>query len=455
MEPWVEAQHRTMARWVAAKTEGPVPDLAADLADGLRLVALLNTVLKDHNQDYALALVHRKPVLHVQKVENVNEVLEFCRIILHINLVGVSADAIVRGDTKAILGLIWSLFVYSSSRAMALLLLQSLGEIKGVLLEWLSKVCRRRALPKVTNFSKDWSLHAGGRPDLILTCLLEHYLHVKIPEKGKKTDNLEHVMAVAHEHKVLPLAMPEDFNVLVPDEKVVLFYVLEWYTVFELAQPQVSPMALFFVVVLDTVKLRNRYETRALHLLNHINNCINLGDKSDTDPFWKEIEELQALFLHIQANLARIGFASPQYTPLKLLMLLHIVDRLQELDPATHFSCTEPISSEKLSGLADFLAAVELQKNKKNLSFSDVRRFVRLIVDESVDDAAVSSFLQLVPSRRLLNRSTSDESIYSSDDDTPIFDSVLRTLEDKLTGNYNKLYDIDEFCARLVGGFKV
>lgn len=67
----------------------------------------------------------------------------------------------------------------------------------------------------------------------------------------------------------------------------------------------------------------------------------------------------------------------------------------------------------------------------------------------------------LVPSRRMLNRSESDEfSMYNLDENTSIdelvlFDKVQETMEQKLAGTYNKLYNLAEFVERLEKGLSV
>lgn len=297
MEPWIEGQLRTMTRWVAAKTGVDVQNLPTELGDGLLLIKLINAVTRDlPGSSYTLTPVHKKPKLALQKVENVSDALEFCRLVLKINTCNICAEDVLAQNLKLVLGLIWALFVFSSANVVTVRNeVASFSEIKRLLLKWINDIGRTHALPEVSNFSKDWSLQQQRRPDLIFAAILENLLPGCIDyasyRDGKPLANLSEIIALAKRHLEIPdLAIANDFNVLFPDEKCVLFYVLEWHIFYKSAntgslrdadnvedsattiQQQIGQ---FVSLVVQTAKLKNKYDTRALRLSNRINMSRN------------------------------------------------------------------------------------------------------------------------------------------------------------------------------------
>lgn len=288
VDDWVVSQHRTMARWVSSKISQNVEDLTKDLADGLVLIELLNRIIDESGvSGYILTPIYTKPNFTLQKVENVDDFLKFCRLVLKINTCNISAEDIVGGNLKLILGLIWTLFVFLFSKLTAVSNdSRSIADIKTILLGWVNTVGRSRALPEVSNFNKDWSLQQDRRPDLIFASILDFYspgvIDYRMHVVGKKYANLEEIIALAHSKLSIPnLAEPLDFNVLVPDEKCVILYLLQWYLYFEEADKSQSSevevlkssqeqFMSFITHVIAAVKFRNKYETKALRLLNQI-----------------------------------------------------------------------------------------------------------------------------------------------------------------------------------------
>lgn len=625
-EPWVVCQHRTMTRWVSSAIEVQVNDFTTDLADGLVLYKLVNYIISQTGNSYELKPVYPKPNFKLQKVENVDDVLKYCQLVLKINTCSISADNVVAGDLKLILGLIWTLFVYSTSNTICLQNDgRSFSEIKSILLRWLNELAKRRALPEIRNFDKDWSLQTDARPDLVLASVLEYYIPnlVNYSELllGKKLHNLEHIIGQAFEKLKIPkLAEADDFNVLVPDDKCIIFYVLLWYMFFEVQELPEELQSLkmtdlehifnFVSEAVEAVKIRNKFETRALRLVNQIGNNISrltvmlahidkyvvlanletmlsnycadfdmnnaLGPQIASRENWTQISalvatvtellerfrnfrevlrpdyvfhdypELQSLQKSVNAKLKEIGIYSG-YIPLKLLSLeslgvrlnrLLVVDQevaaklsvqvehilaskatkldslIQSLESSLQ-SCSDselvdttrkyidtvdvvqnfradlataqeflqishttsdlrtmidsmetlqfPVTPDtpQESEFGQFKELVQLQKNKTNLTFSDARAFMKKILPlVDAGSSPVSEFLKLIPTRRLLNRSESDDfgTLYSSDDSiesAPIFDDVLKTLEHKLLGNHNKLYDLEALVFKMENGFWV
>lgn len=283
-----------MARWVSAQVDVPISDISSQLAEGLLLTLLVNKIASDTGASpYLLKPIYKKPQFAIQRSENIDDALQFCNLVLQVNTCNISAEDIVSGNLKLVLGLLWLLFLYASSNKIrtANVDCQSFFEIKSILLAWVNSAIKHRALPPVADFSKDWSLQRDRRPDLMLAAIMEQHTLVKLDYHallaGKRMANLETIILLAESECNIPLlAIADDFNVLVPDEKCLIFYLLEWY--FKLQQqeetldagqtedsPQQEPLIKTFVSrILQTVKLKQKYETRSLRLLNQLKASI-------------------------------------------------------------------------------------------------------------------------------------------------------------------------------------
>lgn len=308
MSDWVATQHRTMAKWVGTKVGKPVEDLTKDLDDGLVLATLVNAISAEMGETrYMLTPIYKKPTFRVQKVENVEDILKFCRLLLKINIATISAENVVDGDLKLILGLIWTLFLYLTSSQIGHMKNDgsAMLEIRRILLLWLNNVARSRALPEISDFSKDWSLQRDMRPDLVFAAVCDYYLPGDLVDyrefvNGKRLANLHKVFAAVESNlEIAQLLVPEDFNVLVPDEKCVILYVLQWYNFFELtaketlesmekeaqaaSQDQKNqeklPIDEFVQLVVDASKWKDKYKTKAVRLIEQVN--INITKLSN------------------------------------------------------------------------------------------------------------------------------------------------------------------------------
>lgn len=282
-----------MTRWINSQIGTEVSDLSRDLQDGLILIRLINHIT---TESYILTPLYAKPTFKLQKVENVSDFLKFCQIVLQINICSISADDIVDGNSKLILGLIWALFIYSTAGTISINNeCNSLVEVKSILLAWVNKIAHRKALPELFNFNKDWSLEIN-RPDLVFASILDCYSIADYNDykNGKKLQNLASILDIASTQLHIPvLADLDDFNLFAPDEKCVIFYLLEWFKYFEMDKKhfQLDPgpvqskitaadvteatdpllLGLFLELINDAVKSRNKYETRGLRLLNKLN----------------------------------------------------------------------------------------------------------------------------------------------------------------------------------------
>ncbi|XP_027134628.1 filamin B a isoform X2 [Larimichthys crocea] len=152
--PWKKIQQNTFTRWINEHLKcvnKRIADLQLDLGDGLRLIALLEVL--SHKKMYRK--YHPRPNFRQMKLENVSVALEFLDK-ENIKLVSIDSKAIVDGNLKLILGLVWTLILHYSI---------SMPVWEGEDEEAESKTPKQRLLGwiqhkvpdmPINNFSQDW-----------------------------------------------------------------------------------------------------------------------------------------------------------------------------------------------------------------------------------------------------------------------------------------------------------
>uniref|UniRef100_M4AQC1 Filamin C n=1 Tax=Xiphophorus maculatus TaxID=8083 RepID=M4AQC1_XIPMA len=110
--PWKKIQQNTFTRWCNEHLKcvnKTITDLQRDFSDGLKLISLLEVL----SQKKMYRKHHNRPNFRQMKLENVSVALEFLDR-EHIKLVSIDSKAIVDGNLKLILGLIWTLILHYS-----------------------------------------------------------------------------------------------------------------------------------------------------------------------------------------------------------------------------------------------------------------------------------------------------------------------------------------------------
>jgi len=151
---WVRIQRKTFTRWCnnflqQRNTITPIESLETDLADGLRLHALLEILSNEEIQPKP----NQKAKMKLQKVENINTCLRFIKS-KEIKLVGIGPEDIFDGKTSLILGLIWTLILRFQIETYE----EESDEgrsAKQALLEWCNKVLNPQGII-VINFKDSW-----------------------------------------------------------------------------------------------------------------------------------------------------------------------------------------------------------------------------------------------------------------------------------------------------------
>uniref|UniRef100_A0A672H3R9 Filamin C, gamma a (actin binding protein 280) n=1 Tax=Salarias fasciatus TaxID=181472 RepID=A0A672H3R9_SALFA len=153
--PWKKIQQNTFTRWCNEHLKcvnKTITDLQKDFSDGLKLISLLEVL----SQKKMYRKHHSRPNFRQMKLENVSVALEFLDR-EHIKLVSIDSKAIVDGNLKLILGLIWTLILHYSI-SMPMWDDEDDEETKKLtpkqrLLGWIQNKVPQ--LP-ITNFNRDW-----------------------------------------------------------------------------------------------------------------------------------------------------------------------------------------------------------------------------------------------------------------------------------------------------------
>ncbi|KAM4721013.1 filamin-B isoform 2-T2 [Rhinophrynus dorsalis] len=153
--PWKKIQQNTFTRWCNEHLKcvnKRIGNLQTDLSDGLRLIALLEVL----SQKRMYRKYHQRPTFSQMQLENVSVALEFLEK-ENIKLVSIDSKAIVDGNLKLILGLIWTLILHYS---ISMPVWEDEGDEetknqtpKQRLLGWIQN--KIPYLP-ITNFSQNW-----------------------------------------------------------------------------------------------------------------------------------------------------------------------------------------------------------------------------------------------------------------------------------------------------------
>ncbi|XP_062316592.1 filamin-B [Osmerus eperlanus] len=152
--PWKKIQQNTFTRWCNEHLKcvnKRIADLQLDLSDGLRLIALLEVL----SQKKMYRKYHARPTFRQMKLENVSVALEFLDR-ENIRLVSIDSKAIVDGNLKLILGMVWTLILHYSISMPVWEDEDDDAEKKTPkqrLLGWIQN--KVPDLP-ITNFSRDW-----------------------------------------------------------------------------------------------------------------------------------------------------------------------------------------------------------------------------------------------------------------------------------------------------------
>jgi filamin len=152
---WKVIQKNTFTRWTNEQLKVSklvVVNLEKDLADGLKLIALIEALSGKKFQKY-----NKKPNFRTQKFENVTMSLKFLEETEGIKIVNIDSSDIVDQKLKLIMGLIWTLILHYS------ITMPTWEDDAGInkdltpkqrLLAWIQNKIPEK---NITNFTSDWN----------------------------------------------------------------------------------------------------------------------------------------------------------------------------------------------------------------------------------------------------------------------------------------------------------
>ncbi|XP_051528401.1 filamin-B [Myxocyprinus asiaticus] len=225
--PWKKIQQNTFTRWCNEHLKSVnkrIADLQLDLSDGLRLISLLEVL----SQKKMYRKYHQRPTFRQMKLENVSVALEFLDK-ENIKLVSIDSKAIVDGNLKLILGLVWTLILHYSI-SMPVWEDEDDEEAKKQtpkqrLLGWIQN--KVPDLP-ITNFSQDWR---NGRAlgALVDSCAPGLCPDWEIWDSQKPVENATEAMQLADDWLGIPQVIaPEEIIDPSVDEQSVMTYLSQF-----------------------------------------------------------------------------------------------------------------------------------------------------------------------------------------------------------------------------------
>ncbi|KAJ7994428.1 hypothetical protein DPEC_G00249170 [Dallia pectoralis] len=224
--PWKKIQQNTFTRWCNEHLKcvnKRISDLQLDLTDGLRLISLLEVL----SQKKMYRKYHLRPTFRQMKLENVSVALEFLDR-ESIRLVSIDSKAIVDGNLKLILGMVWTLILhYSISMPVWEDEVEDEAEKKTPkqrLLGWIQN--KLPDLP-INNFSKDW------RDGKALGALVDSCAPGLCPDwetwDQSPVDNAQEAMRLADDWLGIPQVIaPEEIIDPSVDEQSVMTYLSQF-----------------------------------------------------------------------------------------------------------------------------------------------------------------------------------------------------------------------------------
>lgn len=240
-DEWTLKQKKTLIRWVNSKliaatatempkvTSAEAIELFENLCDGLILIKLTNQLVYEANQVapsselYYLAPMNNRPKFKLQRIENLNDYINYLVKILRMADLTISAENIYNGDVKPVVGMLWKLFMFSCRK-------RSWMGVKLSMLQWINQVMEPAGL-QISNFTKDWSIETG-HPDQYLEAIYNRFVEVP-PLPDLVSAKIEKLLDFGEEELEIPKILDiTDFKAKSIDEQCILPYLLELYNAF-------------------------------------------------------------------------------------------------------------------------------------------------------------------------------------------------------------------------------
>ncbi|KQS43502.1 spectrin beta chain, non-erythrocytic 5 isoform X5 [Drosophila erecta] len=359
-EERLHIQKKTFTKWMNSfliKAKMEVEDLFTDLADGIKLLKLLEIISSEKLG---------KPNsgrMRVHKIENVNKSLAFLHTKVRLESIG--AEDIVDGNPRLILGLIWTIILRFQIQEIEIDVDEEnesseKRSAKDALLLWCQRKTHGYPGVNITDFTNSWRSGLGfnalihsHRPDLF------EYSTI-VNSKNSNLDNLNHAFDTAANELGIPsLLDAEDIDSARPDEKSILTYVASYYHTFaRMKNEQKSGKRIANIVgqLMDADRKKVQYEGLTTNLLSWIRQkTLELEQRDlpnslegiqrellafkeyrtiEKPPKYKERSEIEALYFTINTLLKALN--QPPYNPQDGQLVNDIEKAWQILEYAEH-----------------------------------------------------------------------------------------------------------------------
>lgn len=226
-ENWKIIQIKTFTKWMNSKLKKAdypeISDLITDVGTGVPLVHLLAALGK------GLIKHNPNPKSRIAKMENVTVALEHIKS-LNITLINIGSPDIVDGETKLILGLIWTII---SKMAISDAISNEFISIRDELLEWVQKVTEAYDDVDVKNFTTSWK--DGLAFNAVIHRFRPELINYEQLDPRDAINNIEQAFTVAEQKLEIPrLLDAEDIvDAILPDEKSIMTYISQYYQKFK------------------------------------------------------------------------------------------------------------------------------------------------------------------------------------------------------------------------------
>ncbi|CAB3398580.1 unnamed protein product [Caenorhabditis bovis] len=351
----VHIQKKTFTKWCNSflnRARLEIVDLFVDVGDGILLMKLLEIISGDKLGK------PNKGTMRVQKIENLNKVLDFLKR-KKIQLENIGAEDILDRNERLILGLIWTIILRFQIDTIVIEDEEERGErkhAKDALLLWCQRKTAGYPNVRIDNFTTSWrsglafnALIHAHRPELVDFNRLNPNDHVT---------NLNNAFDVAEKKlEIARLLDAEDVDAARPDEKSIITYVSLYYHYFAKQKTEMTGARRIANIVgklMDSETMEDDYKHIASELLKWIRETILMLDSrrfpnslngmreehakfnqfrtSEKPPKYKEKGELEALFFTIQTK--RKAMSRKAYTPPPELGMNIIESAWSQLDCA-------------------------------------------------------------------------------------------------------------------------
>ncbi|CAJ0961940.1 unnamed protein product, partial [Mesorhabditis belari] len=388
----VHIQKKTFTKWCNSflnRARLEINDLFVDVCDGVMLMKLLEIISGEKLGK------PNKGRMRVQKIENLNKVLDFLKK-KKIQLENIGAEDILDRNERLILGLIWTIILRFQIDTIVIEDEQETGErkhAKDALLLWCQRKTAGYRNVKVENFTSSWrsglafnALIHAHRPDLLNYDGLNPNDHM---------GNLNNAFDIAEKKlDIARLLDAEDIDVARPDEKSIITYVSLYYHYFAKQKSEMTGAKRVANIVgklMSQEQMEDDYEAIVSDLLEWIKQTIvmlnnrkfpnslkgiqeemvrfNHFRNVEKPPKYKEKGELEALFFNIQTKRKAMGRGT--FVPHQGLFMKDVESSWERLDRAENDRQTaiinEMLRQQKLEQLAaKFLRKAELREHWLN-----------------------------------------------------------------------------------------